>query len=63
MIFEPRLLVGQALYLESTTEKNFNGNYKVIGFKHAGNISGSVASKVITSANLWYGKNPLVLVN
>lgn len=63
MIFEPRLLVGQALYLESTTEKNFNGNYKVIGFKHSGNISGSVASKVITSVNLWYGKNPLVLVN
>lgn len=63
IVFEPRLLVGQALYLESQTEKNFNGNYKVIGFKHAGMISGSVPSKVITSCNLWYGKNPLVLVN
>lgn len=63
IVFEPRLLVGQALYLESKTEKNFNGNYKVIGFKHAGMISGSVPSKVVTSCNLWYGKNPLVLVN
>lgn len=63
IIFEPRLLVGQALYLESQTEKNFNGNYKVIGFKHSGMISGSVPSKVITSCNLWYGENPLVIVN
>lgn len=63
MIFEPRLLVGQSIYLQSTTEKNFNGLYKVVGFKHAGTISGSVPSKVVTSGNLWYGKNPLVLVN
>lgn len=63
IIFEPRLLVGQMVYLQSETEKNFSGQYKVIGFKHGGTISGAVASSVITSVNLWYGAKPLVLVN
>lgn len=63
MVFEPRLLVGQEIYLESSTEPSYNGSYKVIGFKHSGTISASTPSKVITKGNLWYGANPVVLVS
>jgi hypothetical protein len=55
MIFEPRFLIGQALALESFTEKNFNGVYKVIGVKHKGVISDSVCGNAITSVTLWHG--------
>lgn len=54
MLFEPRLIIGQQLSLESTTtdDQNVNGTYKVISLKHRGTISEAVAGDAITSVGL-----------
>lgn len=52
MIFEPRLIVGQKIFLESLINPNFNGYYKVIGISHTGMISESVQSSATTSVQL-----------
>lgn len=57
MIFEPSLDVGHRVRVRSTTEENFNGDYKIISVKHRGTISDSVASQVITSADFLFSKN------
>ncbi len=56
MIFEPSLNVGYQIYLESLTEENFTGFYKVVGVKHRGMISGAVAGTVITTGEFFYTK-------
>jgi hypothetical protein len=59
MIFEPGLVAGQLVNLQSaegTSKKaNFNGVYKVTGVKHRGTISGAVCGDAITSVELFYG--------
>jgi hypothetical protein len=55
MIFEPRIVVGQKIELESSTDQNFNGFYKIISVKHRGMISAGVCGDAITSVGLWYG--------
>lgn len=55
MIFEPKLLVGQQVTLQSSTDKTFNKQYKVIGIKHRGTISDAVSSRVTTTVNLFFG--------
>lgn len=55
MIFEPRLVVGQQIQLNSSTGANFNGFYKTISVKHRGMISGAVCGDAITSVGLFYG--------
>lgn len=62
MIFEPRLLVGQKIQLESGTDVNFNGFYKVISLKHRGMISPSVCGNAVTSVGMWYGTQGLTVV-
>lgn len=62
IIFEPRLLVGQKLELQSGTDANFNGFYKVISLKHRGMISPSVCGNAVTSVGMWYGTNGLTVV-
>ena len=52
MLFEPQLLVGQRIKLESVTGANFNGYYKVNSVKHKGMISEAVSGSVITSVGL-----------
>lgn len=59
MIFEPRIKVGQIVKLNSQTEKNFNGTYKVIGITHTGTISGAVGGKCATEVSLYYGTDVL----
>lgn len=59
MVFEPRLLAGQIIYLNSTTEDNFNQYYKVVGIKHRGMISTAVAGDAVTSVTLFYSPQPL----
>lgn len=49
MIFEPRLAVGQLVTINSFTEQNFNGKYKVTAVKHRGMISEAVCGTVITT--------------
>lgn len=52
IIFEPKLRVGQLLELESETERNVNGQYKVIGIRHHGIISEAVGGTLVTSLEL-----------
>lgn len=53
MLFEPKLIVGQQVVLDSlTADSNINGTYKVISLKHRGIISEAVAGDAITSVGL-----------
>lgn len=56
MLFEPRLLIGQAVQLNSTTNKAFSGEYKVASIHHRGTISDAVGGSRITSVGLIAGK-------
>ena len=56
MIFEPRLKPSQAIVLNSSTESNYNGTYKVMGFSHQGVISGAIGGTAVTRVNLFAGK-------
>lgn len=58
-LFEPRLLIGQIIELNSQTENNFNGQYKVIGFKHNGIISSAISGTCITTVSLYFGTEQL----
>lgn len=51
-LFEPGLLVGQRVRLESQTSPENNGEYKLTGLSHVGVISAAVASTVFTTAQL-----------
>lgn len=55
MLFEPNLIIGQLLEIQSSVSPDFNGQYKVLGFTHDCLISGSQAGERITTVNLWIG--------
>ena len=55
VIFEPQLIVGQSLYLDSKNLPYLNGQYKVIGFNHEGKISGAECGKLTTMIDLFIG--------
>lgn len=55
MIFEPRFTLGQIIQLDSSTNRRFNGLYKVQGFSHRGLISPSVAGDCSTNVSLFFG--------
>lgn len=59
MIFEPLLRVGQVINLQSPTEQNFNGRYKVTAVKHKGMISPVVCGSVITTGEFFFLKIPV----
>ncbi len=61
IVFEPRIVVGQIVDLESL-EAVYNGNYQVIGVTHRGTISGAVGGELSTVANLWAGTSQLQAV-
>ncbi len=63
MIFEPRIVIGQQIQLNSETGANFNGFYKVISVKHRGTISGAVCGDAITTVGLFYGTQALSTVS
>ena len=56
MIFEPRLNVGETVLLDSITDNNYNGLYKIIGVKHRGMISESVCGDAITTGEFVFTK-------
>lgn len=62
IVFEPKLSVGQILELNSQTNQNFNGLYKVLGFHHKGTISGATCGSLITSVTLNMGTGLLNLL-
>lgn len=62
IIFEPRLLIGQAINLESITDKSFNGTYKLIMIKHRGTISPVTCGELVTSCRVFKGTGKLEMV-
>lgn len=62
MIFEPRLVVGQKIQLESSTGQNFNGFYKIISLKHRALISPTISGDAVTSVGMYYGTSALETV-
>lgn len=59
MLFEPRIVIGQKIRLQSRTGAMFNGDYKVISLKHRGTISDAVCGDAITTVGLYYGPSTL----
>lgn len=59
MIFEPNLRVNCQATLQSSTDQNFNGVYKVISLHHRGMISPAVCGEAITDVGLYYGATSL----
>lgn len=62
VVFEPRPIPGQQIQLQSSTDANFNGFYKITSVKHRGMISPAVCGQCITSIGLFYGVGALQLV-
>lgn len=62
MIFEPALVLNQKVEIRSQTVKQYNRDWKVIGFDHRGMISPSVAGDAITSVRLFFTQTDLVEV-
>ncbi len=58
IVFEPRLVVGQIVQLQSL-EQIYNAQYQVIGIAHKGTISGAVCDSLTTVASLWLGTSQL----
>lgn len=56
MLFEPNLVPGRSVLLESITESNFNGAYKVTSVKHRGMISEAVCGDCITTGEFFFTK-------
>lgn len=62
MLFEPRLVIGSVIKLDSITAVNvYNGNYKVISVHHRGTISAAVSGEAITEVGL-QNSNILTLI-
>lgn len=55
MIFEPRIIIGQIIEIQSRIASMFNGQYKVYGIKHEGTISESVAGEATTTLEMLVG--------
>lgn len=49
LIFEPRLIIGQAIDVNSVVQPEVNGKYHVQGIVHSGVISGAIDSETKTS--------------
>jgi hypothetical protein len=56
MIFEPMLAPGIRIKLQSETEQNLNGFYKVTAVKHRGIISSAVSGELTTTGEFFYSK-------
>lgn len=55
MIFEPRIVVGQVIEINSRINPFYNGQFKVDGIKHSGTISDAVGGDCKTSLQLFVG--------
>ena len=55
MIFEPRIIIGQIIEIQSRIAPMFNGQYKLYGIKHEGTISESVAGESTTTLEMLVG--------
>ena len=55
MLFEPRIMVGQMIEVQSRVAPQFNGQYKVYGIRHEGTISDAEAGRATTTLECWVG--------
>jgi hypothetical protein len=55
LIFEPRLKVGQLIQIESSFNKKFDGQYKIIGIRHNAIISEATSGEATTTLQLLLG--------
>ena len=55
MMFEPRFVIGQKILLTSLTSPYLNGEYKILGIRHEGVISGAVCRQLTTTVDLFIG--------
>jgi len=55
ILFEPQIIVGQLVEIKSLYNPKYNGQYKVIGIKHNGVISGAVGGTCKTTLQLYIG--------
>jgi hypothetical protein len=55
MLFEPELLIGQVIEINSKYAPQFDGQYKIFGLRHEGIISDSIAGNCITTIELNVG--------
>jgi hypothetical protein len=62
MLFEPRLTLGQVLDVQSSSNKAFNGAYKVMGIHHNGTISPSVAGPCKSTVSMFFGHSEFTRV-
>lgn len=53
MLFEPTLVIGQLAELQTSSQKMFNGQYKVVGINHQGVISDAVSGDCTTTVSLF----------
>lgn len=54
-IFNPNVVVGQLMEVQSSTANEFSGTFKVCGFTHSGVISGATAGTRTTKYNFLVG--------
>jgi hypothetical protein len=59
LIFEPRIQIQQLVEIKSSINPVWDGQYKVIGIKHQGIISGAVGGDLVTSLQLFIGEEIL----
>lgn len=55
IIFEPRIIIGQIIEIQSRIAPMFNGQYKVWGIKHEGIISKTVSGEATTTLEMLVG--------
>ena len=55
MIFEPRIVIGQIIEIQSRIMPQFDGQFKVYGIKHEGIISSAVSGQAITTLEMLVG--------
>lgn len=55
MIFEPRIVIGQIIEIQSRIMSEFDGQYKVYGIKHEGIISDAVSGSATTTLEMLVG--------
>lgn len=59
LMFEPRIQIQQLVEIKSSINPVWDGQYKVIGIKHQGIISGAVGGDLVTSLQLFIGEEIL----
>lgn len=60
LMFQPNIILGQIVELNSSVEPIWTGVYKVVAIKHSGYISGSFCGSLITTLQLRAGDFPKV---